>query len=51
MRLNQPITNHLKTQNPYQALPIATNDIHRIFPIPQAEVDVNPNIAQNAGYN
>lgn len=50
MRLNLPITNHVKTQNPYQALPIATTDIHRIFPIPQTETDVNPNITQNTGY-
>lgn len=50
MRLNLPITNHVKTQNPYQALPITTTDVHRIFPIPQAETDVNPNITQNPGY-
>jgi hypothetical protein len=50
MRLNLPITNHLKTQIPYNPFPIAITDIHRIFPIPQAEIDVNPNITQNPGY-
>ncbi|MBS1632408.1 MAG: RagB/SusD family nutrient uptake outer membrane protein, partial [Bacteroidetes bacterium] len=30
---------------------IATTDFHRIFPIPQTETDVNPNISQNPGYN
>ncbi len=50
MRLNLPITNHLKNQIPYTPFPIPVNDIHRIFPIPQAEVDVNPNITQNPGY-
>lgn len=50
MRLNLPITTHLKNQVPYAPFPIAVNDIHRIFPIPQAEIDVNPNITQNPGY-
>jgi starch-binding outer membrane protein, SusD/RagB family len=52
MRLNLPITNHLKNQNPYTPFPIAVTDYHRIFPIPQAEIDVNPNIRgqQNPGY-
>lgn len=52
MRLNLPITNHLKNQNPYTPFPIAVTDPHRIFPIPQAEIDVNPNIRgqQNPGY-
>lgn len=50
MRLNLPITNHLKNQIPYTPFPISVSDIHRIFPIPQAEVDVNPNITQNPGY-
>ncbi|MBS1921721.1 MAG: RagB/SusD family nutrient uptake outer membrane protein [Bacteroidetes bacterium] len=51
MRLNLPITNHIKTQNPYVAFPIPITEIHRLFPIPQSEMDVNPNITQNAGYN
>ena len=52
MRLNLPITGHIKNQNPYQPFPIAVNDYRRIFPIPQAETDVNPNIRgqQNPGY-
>ena len=52
VRLNLPITNHLKNQNPFTPFPILVTDIHRIFPIPQAEIDVNPNIRgqQNPGY-
>lgn len=52
MRLNLPITGHLKNQNPNTPFPIAVDDIHRIFPIPQSETDVNPNIRgqQNPGY-
>lgn len=50
MRLNLPIANHLKNQNPLTPFPIPVDDFHRIFPIPQAEVDVNPNIAQNPNY-
>lgn len=50
MRLNLPITNHLKTQNPYNPFPILTTNMLRVFPIPQAEIDVNPNMAQNGGY-
>jgi hypothetical protein len=52
MRLNLPITNHIKNQIPFTPFPISVNDIHRIFPIPQTEIDVNPNIRsqQNPGY-
>ncbi|MET0634524.1 MAG: RagB/SusD family nutrient uptake outer membrane protein [Chitinophagaceae bacterium] len=52
MRLNLPITNHIKNQNPFTPFPIAVTDIHRLFPIPQNEIDVNPNIAgqQNPGF-
>jgi hypothetical protein len=52
MRLNLPITGHLKNQNPYMPFPIPVTEPRRIFPIPQAEVDVNPNIRgqQNPGY-
>lgn len=52
MRLNLPITGHIKNQNPYTPFPIAVDDTRRIFPIPQVEVDVNPNIRgqQNPGY-
>ncbi len=50
MRLNLDITNHLKNEIPFTPLPIPANDPHRIFPIPQAETDVNPNAQQNPGY-
>jgi hypothetical protein len=52
LRLNLPIPNHTKSQFPTVLFAIATTDYHRIFPIPQAEMDVNPNIRsqQNAGY-
>jgi hypothetical protein len=50
MRLNLPITGHLKNQYPYQPFPIDVNNYRRIFPIPQTEIDVNPNITQNPGY-
>jgi len=50
MRLNLDIANHLKNEIPFTPLPIAANDPHRIFPIPQAETDVNPNAQQNPGY-
>ena len=50
MRLNLPITNHIKNQNPLMPFPIPVDEPHRIFPIPQAEADVNPNIQQNPGY-
>jgi len=52
MRLNLPIPNHTKSQFPTVLFPIAADDFHRIFPIPQAELDVNPNIRgqQNPGY-
>ena len=44
MRLNLPITNHTKSQNPLVVTTIAVDDTRRIFPIPQAELDVNENI-------
>lgn len=52
LRLNLPIPNHTKSQFPTVLFPIAADDYHRIFPIPQAELDVNPNIRgqQNPGY-
>lgn len=52
MRLNLPITGHIKNQNPFTPFPIAVDDTRRIFPIPQVEIDVNPNISgqQNPGY-
>jgi len=52
LRLNLPIPNHTKSQFPTVLFPIAADDFHRIFPIPQAELDVNPNIRgqQNPGY-
>jgi hypothetical protein len=52
LRLNLPIPNHTKSQFPTVLFPIAADDYHRIFPIPQAELDVNPNVRgqQNPGY-
>lgn len=52
LRLNLPISNHLKSQSPLVVFPIAANDPMRIFPIPQHEIDVNENIRdqQNPGY-
>ncbi len=52
MRLNLPITNHTKSQNPLVITPIETDNSRRIFPIPQHELDVNENIRnqQNPGY-
>lgn len=52
LRLNLPITNHTKSQNPLVTTPIAANNPYRIFPIPQQEIDVNENIRsqQNPGY-
>ena len=52
MRLNLPIPNHTKSQLPTVLFPIEITDIHRLFPIPQAELDANPNIRpqQNQGY-
>ena len=52
MRLNLPIANHIKNQIPFTPFPIDVTNTRRIFPIPQAEIDVNPNIRsqQNPGY-
>jgi hypothetical protein len=50
-RLNLPITK-VKGENPLSTINVAPGDYRRIFPIPQAEVDANPNIRsqQNPGY-
>jgi hypothetical protein len=50
-RLNLPI-NKVRREGPLQSIPVAAGDFRRIFPIPQAETDVNPNIRaqQNPGY-
>ncbi len=50
-RLNLPITK-VKRENPTVSTVIATDNFMRIFPIPQVEVDANPNIRpqQNPGY-
>ena len=52
MRLNLPITGHIKSQNPFNPFPIEVTNTRRIFPIPQQELDVNENIRgqQNPGY-
>jgi hypothetical protein len=50
-RLNLPI-NKVRRENPLTIINVAAGDYRRIFPIPQAEIDVNPNIRnqQNGGY-
>jgi len=50
-RLNLLI-NKVRRENPLTIINVAPGDYRRIFPIPQAEIDVNPNIRnqQNAGY-
>ncbi|MFL5788618.1 MAG: RagB/SusD family nutrient uptake outer membrane protein, partial [Flavisolibacter sp.] len=52
MRLNLPISNHIKNQIPFTPFPIPVTEPHRLFPIPEVEIDVNPNIRsqQNPGY-
>ncbi|MEO5999952.1 MAG: RagB/SusD family nutrient uptake outer membrane protein [Chitinophagaceae bacterium] len=52
MRLNLPIPNHTKSQFPTILSPIEITDYHRLFPVPQAELDANPNIRtqQNPGF-
>ncbi len=44
--------NKVRRENPTVLIVVAPDDYRRIFPIPQAEVDVNPNIRsqQNPGY-
>jgi len=50
-RLNLPIAK-VRRENPLTLINVAAGDFRRIFPIPQAEIDVNPNIRsqQNTGY-
>jgi starch-binding outer membrane protein, SusD/RagB family len=50
-RLNLPIAK-VRRENPLTIINVAPDDFRRIFPIPQAEIDVNPNIRsqQNPGY-
>ncbi|HVG14238.1 MAG TPA: RagB/SusD family nutrient uptake outer membrane protein [Chitinophagaceae bacterium] len=50
-RLNLPITK-VRREGPLQLITVAPTDFRRIFPIPQAETDVNPSIRaqQNTGY-
>jgi hypothetical protein len=42
----------VRGENPLVIINVAPGDYRRIFPIPQAEVDANPNIRtqQNPGY-
>ena len=44
--------NKVRRENPTTLIVVAPDDYRRIFPIPQAELDVNPNIRsqQNPGY-
>lgn len=50
-RLNQVI-NKVRRENPTTLIVVQPGDFRRIFPIPQAETDANPNIKpqQNPGY-
>ncbi|HEX8334811.1 MAG TPA: RagB/SusD family nutrient uptake outer membrane protein [Segetibacter sp.] len=50
-RLNLPIVK-VRRENPNTVINVAADDFRRIFPIPQGERDVNPNIRsqQNPGY-
>jgi len=47
-RLNRVINR--TPQHPASAQTIATDNFRRLEPIPLAETDANPNIAQNPGY-
>jgi hypothetical protein len=49
--LNLQITK-VRRENPLTVINVAADDFRRIFPIPQAERDVNQNIKaqQNPGY-
>jgi len=51
LRINATI-NKVRRENPTLPIVVAPNNFMRIFPIPQVEVDVNPNIRtqQNPGY-
>ncbi|TMI74452.1 MAG: RagB/SusD family nutrient uptake outer membrane protein [Bacteroidetes bacterium] len=50
-RINATI-NKVRRENPTQLIVVAPTNFMRIFPIPQVEIDVNPNIRsqQNPGY-
>jgi hypothetical protein len=43
-------TQTLKTLVPVAKPGITPQDKHSLFPIPQTEVDLNPNLKQNPGY-
>ncbi|WP_439880244.1 RagB/SusD family nutrient uptake outer membrane protein [Pontibacter sp. MBLB2868] len=47
-RLNRPIVR--TAEQPASTALIDVNNFRRILPIPQAEIDANPNIEQNPGY-
>ncbi len=51
LRTNATI-NKVRRENPTQLIVVAPTNFMRIFPIPQSEIDVNPNIRsqQNPGY-
>ena len=53
MRLNRDVV-RVNLNNNYPAntpLVLPANSDKRIWPVPQAEIDANPNISQNPGYN
>jgi len=48
-RLKKDISRNA-TNYPPTALSLPYSDFRRLFPIPQAELDPNPNMKQNSGY-
>ena len=49
-RLNLPINRPQVAGNAPTYPTVTTTDFRRILPIPQAEIDANPNVKQNPGY-
>jgi hypothetical protein len=49
-RTNQPVVRASQAGAVNGPSRLEVTDIKRIFPIPQAEIDLNPNIKQNPGY-
>lgn len=49
-RLNLPVNRSTQTRTAPTTITLPVNSPKRILPIPQAEVDANPNVKQNPGY-
>jgi hypothetical protein len=49
-RLNLPVERPNQTNTAPRVATLATTSPKRVLPIPQSEIDVNPNIVQNPGY-